>query len=88
MKRIEYMRTLGVEDYLKNCIEDNEYNIVDMACKRKMQVIGEGMLLCQKVDADNCFPHICRGCIAEYLNEEVDKDGNPVNNTGKADSDV
>ena len=87
MKRIEYMKTLGVEDYLKFCIEDNEYNIVEGACKRKMQMVGEEVP-CRNQDADNCFPHICKGCILEFLNEEVDESGKPVSCIGKADSDV
>ena len=84
MKRFEYLKKITIEDFIKFSMEDNEYGIIDLACKRKMQIARNEELPCRGKDADNCFPEICKGCIIDYLNEEVDENGKAVDDDRRA----
>ena len=69
-------------DYMKKIDEENEYGIIELACMRKMQMVGENVP-CKNADADNCYPEKCRQCVIDYLDEEVDENGKAVGCTGQ-----
>ena len=83
MKRYDFLKKITVEDFIKHSMEEDEYDITELACKRKMQIVRNDELPCHGKDADNCFPAICRGCVIDYLNEEVDENGQAIDDDGR-----